>query len=124
MKKIILLLFVATLVFGISNCSQSAKTKQATEAETTDSQFEGQTREIDAVARANDQLKKMGVILDDEQQLKLQDIADKYDFSNAKSQEERRGMRQDLQKEIYSNILTPAQQAVIDGMRENRSGGN
>lgn len=128
MKKIILLFFAATLVLGLSNCSQSAKTKQAaeqaTEAETAESQFEGETREIDAVARANDQLKKMGVTLDAEQQRKLQDIANKYDFNNATSQEERRGMRQDLQKEIYSSILTPEQQAIIDGMRENRGGGN
>jgi hypothetical protein len=124
MKKLFLFLFVATLSLGLANCSQSAKSKQATDAESTENQFEGQTRDIDAVARANDQLRKMGVELDAEQQRQLEALAGKYDFNSATSQEQRRGMRQDLQKEIYSTVLTPEQQAIIDGLREQRGGGN
>ncbi|HQU58041.1 MAG TPA: hypothetical protein PLU64_02570, partial [Saprospiraceae bacterium] len=54
------------------------------------------------------------------QQAKLQEIAAKYDFAGVTSKEERRAMRQDLQKDIYNNVLTPEQQAALDGMRESR----
>ena len=121
MKKRMLFFLVIALAIGLSSCSQSSKSQGAKEVTTENPENkEGQARDIDVVARANDQFNKMGITLDEAQQAKLQEIAAKYDFAGVTSKEERRAMRQDLQKDIYNNVLTPEQQAALDGMRESR----
>lgn len=121
MKKSILFFLFATLLIGLGSCSQSSKSQGAKEVvEAPEAKYEGQARDIDVAARANEQLQKLGVTLDDAQQVKLQEITAKYDFSSANNQEQRRAMRQELQKDIYANVLTPEQQAAVDGMRESR----
>ncbi|MCB0571984.1 MAG: hypothetical protein KDC66_19595 [Phaeodactylibacter sp.] len=121
MKKSIMFFLFATLLIGLGSCSQSSKSQGAKEvAETPEGKNEGKARDIDVVARSTEQLQKLGVTLDDAQQAQLQELAAKYDFSNVNTQEERRAMRQNLQRDIYDNILTPEQRAAIDGMRENR----
>ncbi len=77
-----------------------------------------QTREIDIVGRTLDQLKQLGIKLDNSQQQKLKSISTAYDFNTVAAGEERRALRRKYMQEVYKTVLTAEQQQTVKDKRQ------
>lgn len=133
MKRILFSFLAATLVIGLFSCSNSKKSgetsTEGTEVvqeeapETADDAVSQVDAGRDAFGRMNSQMEQLGIELSEEQQRQLQEVSGRFDLNSATNAEQRKALRQQLQQEMY-NILTPEQQAVYDGQRQNRNQGN
>ena len=130
MKRVNILLVMGALLVLAASCSQSSKT-QKSNVEAMEQPAENQTPEAGAPAeekgnadmnpasRLGGQLDQMNAGLTEEQKMKLDEIAKKYDLSKAGSQEDRKAMREQMQNDINS-VLTPEQRAKLDENRKAR----